>query len=291
MNEFFARVGIRLFSLTGMVSQHARTSIATVVADIFLLFARSRLRVTLTNLRLCFPQYSEQQRARIARQSFRNIARAALDHSILWKADRESMERYIRIEGGHHLTDAANRPLIIVMPHFVGIDAGGVGMCLRARLSVVYSRQRNAVWEEWLLKARRRFNEPILFQRQGIDMRTVIRTLKDGIPLGYLPDVDLGPTSSIFVPFFGIASATIPMVSRLARLTGAKALIAATEMTPDGYLVHIEPPWQDFPGASIEEDTARMNREIERWVRRFPEQYLWSHKRFKTRPPGAAPVY
>jgi KDO2-lipid IV(A) lauroyltransferase len=291
LNEFFARIGIGLFGLTGMVSQRVRTSIAAVLADIFWFLARSRLRVTRTNLRLCFPQMSEKERARIGRHSFRSIARAALDHSILWQADRATIERYIRVEGVHHLTDSANRPLIVVMPHLLGIDAGGVGMSLHARLSVVYSRQKNAVWEEWMRKARQRFNEPILFQRQGIDMRAVIRSLKDGIPLGYLPDVDLGPSNSIFVPFFGITSATIPMVSRLARLAGAKVITAATEMTPDGYLVHIEAPWQDFPGASIEEDTARMNREIERWVQRFPEQYLWSHKRFKTQPPGAASVY
>ncbi|MCM3879288.1 MAG: lysophospholipid acyltransferase family protein [Vicinamibacterales bacterium] len=277
--------------MTGLLPQRGRTAIAAVVADIFWFLARSKLRVTMTNLRLCFPHMTEKQRARIGRHSFRSIARAALDHSILWKADRATMERYIRVEGSHYLTDAANRPLILVMPHLLGIDAGGIGMCLHAKLSVVYSRQKNAVWEEWLRKARLRFNEPILFPRQDIDMRLVIRTLKDGIPLGYLPDVDLGPANSIFVPFFGVTAATIPMVSRLARVTGAKAAMAVTEMTTDGYVVHVEPPWQDFPGASVEEDTAHMNREIERWVRRFPEQYLWSQKRFRTRPPGEAPVY
>jgi KDO2-lipid IV(A) lauroyltransferase len=67
--------------------------------------------------------------------------------------------------------------------------------------------------------------------------------------------------------------------------------MAVTEMTADGYLVHVDAPWRDFPGASVEEDTALMNREIERWVRRLPTQYLWSHKRFKTRPPGESSVY
>lgn len=291
MNEFFARLGIGLITLTGLLSQRARTALAAVLADTFWFVGRSRLKVARTNLRLCFPELTQAERDRIGRHSFRNIARAALDHAILWKADRAAMERYIRIDGVHHLTAAANRPLIIVMPHLMGIDAGGVGMCLHARLSVVYSRQKNTVWEEAMLRARRRFNAPVLFARQDIDMRAVIRSLKDGIPLGYLPDVDLGPANSIFVPFFGVAAATIPMVSRLARLTGGKALMAVTEMTADGYVVHIEPPWEDFPGVSIEEDTARMNREIERWVRRFPEQYLWAQKRFRTRPEGEAAVY
>jgi KDO2-lipid IV(A) lauroyltransferase len=115
--------------------------------------------------------------------------------------------------------------------------------------------------------------------------------VRDGYPLYYLPDMDLGATNSIFVPFFGVQAATIPMVSRIARMTGAKVVMTVTEMTDDGYVLHVEPPWADFPGASVEEDTLRMNREIERWVRRMPDQYLWTHKRFKTRPPGSPSIY
>lgn len=291
LNEGAARLGVWLIRQTGGLSQSSRTAIASFLADVFWLVARPRQRTTMKNLRLCFPQMTERDRARLGRRTFRSIVRAVLDHSVLWEADRATLERYIRINGSKHITDPANRPLIIVMPHFLGIDAGGVGFSLLGKVSVIYSRQKNEVWEASLRKARERFNEPILFARQGIDLRKVIRVLKEGIPLGYLPDVDLGATNSIFVPFFGINTATIPMVSRLARLTDARVVMAVTEMTPDGYLVHVEPPWQDFPGPSIEEDTARMNREIERWVLRLPDQYLWSHKRFKTRPPGEASVY
>jgi KDO2-lipid IV(A) lauroyltransferase len=122
-------------------------------------------------------------------------------------------------------------------------------------------------------------------------MRSVLRTVRDGFPLYYLPDMDLGATNSIFIPFFGVPAATIPMVSRLARMTGAKVVMTVTEMTDDGYVLHVEPPWTGFPGASVEEDTLRMNREIERWVMRMPDQYLWTHKRFKTRPPGSPSIY
>ncbi len=122
-------------------------------------------------------------------------------------------------------------------------------------------------------------------------MRKVVRVLEEGVPFYYLPDTDLGPTNSIFVPFFGVDAATIPMVSRLARITGAKVIMAVTEMTRDGYMVHIDTPWSDFSGASVKEDTARMNRELERWILRLPDQYLWSHKRFKTRPRGEGRVY
>ncbi len=89
----------------------------------------------------------------------------------------------------------------------------------------------------------------------------------------------------------GVPTATLPMVSRLARMIGARVVMTVTEQTPDGYVLHVEPPWDNFPGPSVEQDTERMNREIERWVRRLPDQYLWTHRRFKTRPPGAPPIY
>lgn len=291
MNIFLARLGLALLRLTGDWSQGVRTFVAHAVADTIWFIAWPRRRVTMTNLRLCFPELSEGERRRMGRHVFRNIARAALDHAVLWQADAEQIDRYVQIEGAHHLTNPDNRPLIIVAPHFAGLDAGGARSSRLGRASFIYSRQKNPVWDNALLRARSRFGDPIRFQRQGLDMRKVVRTVKDGIPLYYLPDQDLGANTSIFVPFFGVPTATIPMVSRLARLAHAKVLMMVTEMTAQGYLVHVEAPWEHFPGASVEEDTARMNREIERWVRRLPTQYLWSHKRFKTRPPGEPSVY
>jgi KDO2-lipid IV(A) lauroyltransferase len=233
----------------------------------------------------------EAERRHLGRMTFRSLGRAALDHSVLWNADRATIERYIRVEGAQFLTDPANRPLILLAPHFVGLDAGGVRTNVIVRGASIYSKQKNPVWDAWLLKARQRFSDPVLLPRQGLDMRSVVRTVKSGLPLYYLPDMDLGPTNSIFVPFFGVPTATIPMVSRLARMTGAKVIMTVTEMTDEGYVLHVEAPWEDFPGESVEEDTARMNRELERWVLRMPAQYFWTHKRFKTRPEGAPSIY
>jgi Kdo2-lipid IVA lauroyltransferase/acyltransferase len=210
---------------------------------------------------------------------------------VLWRADEERVKRYVRVEGAGHVLDPGNRPLIMISPHFVGLDAGGIRFSTLARGFTIYSKQKNRVWDAWLLNGRRRFNDPVLIARQGADMRAVIRTVKEGLPLMYLPDMDLGATNSLFVPFFGVPAATIPMVSRIARMTGAKVVMAVTEMTDDGYVVHFEPPWTNFPGASVEDDTARMNRELERWVLKMPDQYLWTHKRFKTRPSGAPSIY
>jgi KDO2-lipid IV(A) lauroyltransferase len=291
VNALIARLWIALINATCNWSQSARTRLGDVVGNLLWWIVLPRRRIILANLRACFPQISERERRRIARQCFRNIARGAFDHSLLWRADQGTVERYVRVQGAEHVVSAKNRPLILIAPHFVGLDAGGIRASLLGRAISIYSRQKNPVWDAWLRQGRQRFNDQVLVARQGADMRGVVRAVKEGLPLFYLPDMDLGAANSLFVPFFGVLAATIPMVSRIARLTGAKVVMAVTEMTPDGYVLHIEPPWADFPGASIEDDTARMNRELERWVLKMPDQYLWTHKRFKTRPPGEASIY
>jgi len=234
---------------------------------------------------------SEPERKAMGRRCFNNIARSALDRSVVWNADQTMVEKYVRIDGLEHLRGAADHPLIVIAPHFVGLDAGGIRLATLMRCVSIYARQSNAVWDQWLLNGRARFGAPLLIARQGADMRLLVRSVKQGLPLYYLPDMDLGAVNSIFVPFFSVPAATIPMVPRIARITGAQVMMAVTEMTAAGYVLHFEAPWSDFPGDSIEADTERMNREIERWVLKMPDQYMWTHRRFKTRPVGDPKLY
>jgi KDO2-lipid IV(A) lauroyltransferase len=292
VSAFLARLWIALISSTAGWSVAGRAWLASLVGDVLWLLVRPRRGVTLANLRACFPQMAEGERRALGRRLFRNIARSVLDHSVLWRGSRAAVERLVRVEGAEHVSDPANRPLILLAPHFVGLDAGGLRVNTLVRGVSIYARQRNAAWDAQLLAGRQRFNDPVLIPRRGAsELKEVLRAMKAALPFYYLPDMDNGATNSIFVPFFGVPAATIPMVSRLARLNGAKVVMAVTEMTDDGYVLHFEAPWRDFPSASVEDDTLRMNHEIERWVQRLPDQYLWTHKRFKTRPPGAPPLY
>ena len=290
MAGWLARVWIAAINATAAWSVAARARLARVIGDLLWVLVAPRRKVALANLRACFPLWSEARRRRVARECFRNVARGVLDHAVLWKGARADVETLVRVEGLEHLMDTNNRPLLLIAPHFVGLNAGGLRVNTLVRGVSIYARQSNAVWDDWLLRARRRFNDPVLLIR-GADLRTAIRAMKDGLPMYYLPDMDNGPQASIFVPFFGVPAATLPMVSRLARLTNARVILAVTEMTDTGYVLHFTAPWTDFPGDSIEADTARMNREIERWVEKMPAQYLWTHKRFKTRPAGTPAIY
>ena len=132
----------------------------------------------------------------------------------------------------------------------------------------------------------------MLFSRQE-GIRPIVRTLREGLPFYYLPDMDFGERDSIFVPFFGVSAATITGLSRLASVAGAVVVPAVTRQLPGagGYVFRFYPAWTDFPGASVEEDTRRMNAFIEERVLEMPEQYFWLHKRFKTRPAGEPRFY
>ena len=257
---------------------------------LFYLFARERRNVVLTNLRLCFPDRDEAEREAMAREHFIVFAKAFLDRTLGWWASKERLQRLIRIQGVENLSDPEGRPIILLSPHFVGLDAGATRISMYVPGCTVYSRQKNRVLDKLLYDGRGRFTDTVMLSRKD-GMRKIVKAMKDGYRFYYLPDMDFGPKESIFVPFFGVPAATIPALSRLVRLTGAKVVACITRQVPDGYEVEVMPAWDNFPGESVEADTEFMNRFIESQVLRMPEQYYWVHKRFKTRPPGEPRFY
>ena len=291
MNAAIARFWVALIHRAARWPVHTRLRLAAVVGTLAWLVVVRRRRIADANLRACFPQMSARERRALIRRLFCRMARGALDYGLLWNSSREDVQKFVRVEGLEHLLREENRPLIMLAPHFVGLDAGGSRIATEIKAVTIYARQSNPVWDQWLQFGRARFNEPVLIARRGADLRGVLRSMRAGLPFYYLPDMDNGDGNSIFVPFFGVPAATLPMVSRLARSIDAKVVMTVTEQTPEGYVLHVEAPWAEFPGVSVEQDTVRMNREIERWVLRMPDQYLWTHRRFKSRPVGAPSLY
>jgi KDO2-lipid IV(A) lauroyltransferase len=290
MKTFLSRLLLVFLWLLHWLPLPVLRAIGWAIGHLLHVLGRERRQVALTNLRLCFPDLGEADREQLARRHFVAFSRAFIDRTLGWWAPRWRLERLIRLKGAEHLKDGEGRPVILLAPHFVGLDAGGTMMTLATPLVSVYSNQKNPVFNQVLLNGRLRFNQPILMSRQD-GMRKAIKALKDGYPFYYLPDMDFGPKESIFVPFFGVPAATITGVSRLARLTGARVVPCITRQVSDGYEVELLPAWDNYPGESVEADTERMNRFIETQVLRMPEQYFWLHKRFKTRPPGEQRYY
>jgi KDO2-lipid IV(A) lauroyltransferase len=290
VKDFFSRVGVGLFWLLHGLPLPLLRLGGRVLGLLLFCFGRKRRRIARINLCLCFPDWSEAERARLLRRHFIVFAQSLLDRSLLWWASRKRLEGLIHLKGAEHLRREDGCPTLILAPHFVGLDAGGIAIALKMSVVSVYSSQKNPVFNAVFLAGRMRFNAPVLLSRQE-GMRRALKSMRQGLPFYYLPDMDFGRKESIFVPFFGVPAATITGLSRLTRITGAKVIPSIARMTAQGYEIELMPPWEDFPGASVEEDTAFMNRYIASQVKKMPEQYHWLHKRFKTRPPGEAKIY
>jgi KDO2-lipid IV(A) lauroyltransferase len=286
------RIALGLMWLLHFLPLRAHAWLGRWLGHAFYWLGRERRRVALTNLALCFPELDAKARAALAKRHFQAFARSVLERGILWWATAERFVGMVKLEGEEHLLAVGNAPVIILMPHFVGFEMGGYRIGYGREVASMYSRQRSAAFDAAMLRGRTRFKNATMFSRQD-GVRSVVRTLRKGVPFIYLPDMDLGRRDAIFVPFFGVPAATITGLARLAALSGAVVLPCVTRQLPGGagYVARIYPAWENFPSQDIEADVRRMNTFIEERVREMPEQYLWVHKRFKTRPPGEPSLY
>lgn len=250
-----------------------------------------RRHVVRVNLDLCFPQWTAEQRKALVPRVFIAFAQAWLDRSWLWHGDPKRVRERVRLSGAVAELEG-NEPTVVFWPHFVGMDAGWTALTLDSHrpFMTIYTHQKNRVVDDWILEGRQRFGRVRLFRRAD-GVKVVVSALRDGVPLCLLPDMNFGPEESIFVPFYGVPAATVPSLSRFARLGRAKVVPLLTRITPQGYEVQVLPAWRDFPSDDLEADTALMNERLQDYIDGMPEQYYWVHKRFKTRPEGAKPVY
>jgi len=242
-------------------------------------FARDRRRVTLRNLELCFPQWSRARREAVARAHFRYFVRSLLDRFILWYAPVARVRALCRLEGAEHYEKHRGRPVILLAPHFVGCDAGGARMFFETPIVSMYARQKNRVFDAAMRRGRTRLPGASMVLRTD-GLRAAVRALRAGTPFYFLPDMDLGARDALFVPFFGVPAATVTSVARLVRLTGAAVVPCVTRMTDDGYVVQLHPAWESFRRGFVEDGGRGMR-----------AQHGWSHRRFKTRPPGEPGLY
>lgn len=292
--RLLSRVGVAALWLLHWLPLPVLAACGQALGRVLWWFARGRRNVVLTNLRLCFPELDEGARRALARRHFGVLGRSLLERSLLWWAPRARLLRLVSFadEGRVGELLAGGRPVILLAPHFVGLDMGGTRVTMSFDIVSIYARQSNAVFDRWFIHGRSRFGDQLLLARED-GARPTVKAMKAGRPFYYLPDMDYRRKDSIFVPFFGVPAATITGLSRLSRLAGAAVVPCVTRMLPggQGYRIETGEPWADFPTDDVAADTLRMNRWLETVVRTMPEQYYWVHRRFKTRPPGEPKLY
>ena len=288
-----ARLGLGAMWLMRLLPLSVLAALGSAFGMLLYAFAAERRRVCDTNLRCCFPRMEDAERGALNRSHFRVVGRSVLERGILWWSARERIERLVQVKNIGHLEKARGAgPVILLVPHFVGLDAGYSRLTCLFDLTSLYAMQKSAVMNRALLAGRTRFGDQRLFSRQD-GIRPALTAMKQARPLYSLPDMDYGRRDAVFVDFFGVPAATITGLSRIARTAGALVVPCVTTMRPGGrgYEIRFYPAWDNFPGNDVSADTRRMNAFIEERVREMPAQYFWTHKRFKTRPQGETKWY
>jgi KDO2-lipid IV(A) lauroyltransferase len=257
-------------------------------------FARSRRHIARRNVELCLPHMPQAQRHALVREHFRWLGRSLLERPVLWYASAERLRRLIHVEGDVQRAQTSGRPVMWLVPHFMGLDVAGLATQLFQTREVgsIYQQQSNAVIDAAVRRGRLRFGQGNIFSRADTAL-PLVRAIRRGWAFFNLPDMDFGVKDAAFVPFFGVPAATLLAPSRMARALNMVVQPVVAEILPggQGYRVRFLPAWADWPSNDALADAKRMNEWIESEIRSNPAQYLWVHKRFKTRPPGEPSLY
>jgi len=262
------------------------------LGSIFSWFQSPARRVAERNIELCFPEMAPQERSRLLHRYFRFSGFAVVSLSVAWWAPKWRLRRFIKLRNLHLLHEPykAGKNVIMLSPHFVGLDIGAARLAQEGDFVSMYRKSRNP-FLEYLFRRRSRFGDVVV--ERSASLRTLIKYIRGGRPFYYLPDQDVGGRASVFIPFFGVPAATVTALSRIAQSTNAVVLPCINRILPRGrgYEMCFYPALDNFPTEDPLADARRMNEEVEKWVREMPEQYLWSYRRFKTRPNNEPSLY
>ena len=282
------RISLALLWLLRWLPQGALNALAGILAAP-LRHARAA-RTARINLRLCFPELDERCRADLERRYFKALVRSVLELGLVWFAPAALIRRRVRLDGLEHYQAVGDAPKILLAMHAVGLEMAGARIGMEGRGVGFFTPHKNPLLDRIIRVSRDRLGDVLMLDRRE-GLRPMVRAIRDGRHLYFLPDQDFGDRDSIFVPFFGIPAATVTTLPRLVKLTGARVIPCEVWQRPgsEGYQVDFLPAWEDFPGPDLEADVRRMNAFVEAYARAHPDQYFWGHKRFRTRPDPSEP--
>ncbi|MBB1086915.1 LpxL/LpxP family Kdo(2)-lipid IV(A) lauroyl/palmitoleoyl acyltransferase [Lysobacter sp. SG-8] len=283
-------LGLGVMVLAAALPWSVQRLLGRGIGALAFVLAGDRRRAAAANLALCFPEMPEADRARLLRESFRDLGIGFLEFARAWWGSAAPMRRTVRIEGVEQVEAlrAGGRGVLLVSGHFMTLEICGRLMCDRLPLAGMYRRYRSPVME-WAVRRGRQRYATAMFANE--EVRPAIRHLKQGGILWYAPDQDMHGKDTVFVPFFGVPAATITATHQFARMSGCAVVPFFHRREGADYVLRLGAPLAGVPSPDPVADTACVNAAIEAMVREAPSQYLWIHRRFKRRPEGQASPY
>ncbi|QXH52853.1 lipid A biosynthesis lauroyl acyltransferase [Pseudomonas fakonensis] len=287
-------LGLGLLWLIALLPYRALLGLGRALGAVMYRVAGERRRIAARNLELCFPELSSDERQRLLKENFASTGIAFFEMAMSWWWPKARLARLAHIEGIEHL-QAAQREgegAILMAVHFTTLEIGAALLGQAHTIDGMYREHGNAVFDFIQRRGRERHNPDSLAVERD-DVRGMLKLLRKGRAIWYAPDQDYGTKQSIFVPLFGIPAATVTATSKFARLGKARVIPFTQKRLDDGsgYRLVVHPPLEGFPGETEEADCLRINQWVEGVLRECPEQYLWAHRRFKSRPEGEPRLY
>lgn len=263
------------------------------VGWLFFHFAKERKRIAEINLALCYPELDERARAKLLHQNMTEMGIGLVDMIIAWFRPRQWLEPLVHVQGLEHLEALAEQGAIVATRHTCSVQFAVVAATMYHPFAGMYRRHKNPVFEYVQRHARQRMDPKRLVAFERKEVRTMLKFLRQGTKVLYAPDQDYGIKQGVWATFFGVPAATVTATSRFAKLGRARVLVMDFVRLPghQGYRLVFEPPLDNFPSEDERADVQRLNDIFEAQIRRVPEQYLWVHRRFKTRPAGQPKPY
>ena len=288
-----AWIGVGVMKLIAMLPFALLMAIGRTLGAVIERVPSPRRKVAATNIALCFPELDAAAQARLVDAHLRDIGLMLIEFALGWMgSDRAIAKIPVQFVGLEHLeaAHAEGRGVLLVGGHFSHLELCARLVSQRIRIAGMYRRMDNPVFEWTVLRARLGYARA-MFDKD--DIRGTVKYLRSGGTLWYAPDQDMRSKDNAFVPFFGVIAATITGTHHLARMSRSAVIPFFHRRLPggQGYVLRLGAPLENLPSADPEADTARVNLSVEEMVREAPEQYLWVHKRFKTRPEGSPPIY
>lgn len=293
------KLSANLVRKTGRWPQPVRHYLAEFCAWVAYPLIKKRRHIASVNLHQCFPDWPDEKIKQTIKTHLRYFAHALIDRSLFWFGPRAAIEQQVKLIDAHFWHEAieTKRPIIVLAPHFIGLDVGGSRLNLISDLSSIYQKQRNDVFDALFREGRANLGKTYLFSRQE-GVRGLVKLMKKNIPMYCLPDMDFGIHGSIFVPFFGVPAATLTVLPKLSQLTNALVVPCVTRLDVEAlnrgetrYKMQFYPFWDNYPSNDEIQSVVDMNAFIEARILEEPAQYHWFHKRFKTRPEGEIGFY
>jgi KDO2-lipid IV(A) lauroyltransferase len=243
-------------------------------------------------MRLCYPDLTAEEHISLTKRCFESVAMGMIEVAMAWWMPNRRIQNLAHWHGTEHLDKALaeGRNIILAGAHFTCLEIGGRLFADKYPYHLLYRPHKNALFNDYMTEKRERHAASII---KRDDMRGMIRQLKSGTPVWYAPDQDYGAKYSVFAPFFGIQAASVTIMSRLAKQVDAVVIPIVYHRLPagQGYEFKFMPPLENYPSDDIIADCTQFNSILEQDLRDHPDQYLWQHRSFKTRPDCEAKPY